>query len=409
MFFSISKTNKDPRFCSHRHINKYNVHLDSGWEERKVNEYTVFFKGYCDTNSLEQLLYQFIDDNTPKYSGNFCIIIISDKNLTITHDINRSFPLKYYDNDILTNLLYNEDSVKINDNVWVDSFITYDDSGISKTYLKNLYSIKNFEKISAIDCVDTIKTILTNKVEQLNQISKSVDIFLSGGIDTTMVYSLLKNKYKYPESINIIAKEEFEFSEFTVNNLEVLMNHSNLWGYKLFHHWKKSTVYATGGMGDEIFMRGPTTAAIWCAWNNINLLGELKKIEYSYHKNYFLLEKNRKIIEFYWNNKDNLKKQFPEYTDLCSEIINMVLNDHQHWHLENTISWTPLKDMRILKTILSLDENDILKQIIHGSIDKEIISQLYPGMEHYICTHKNYNQYDNLRYYKPFLEKLSNA
>jgi len=412
MFFSISKTNNnDERFAIQHSVFDFKIHLDSGWEEINKNETTIFFKGYCDTEKLEEVVKEFINDKTPKYTGNFCIILADKHKVVITHDINRSFPLKYYANNLLTNLPYSE-NIGIEDHIWSDSFVEYKNSGINKTFLKNLYDIDVSKNISLEECSDSIKNILITKIDGLNQFvdtSGTINVFLSGGIDTSMVYSLLKKYYNKDKEINIITKEFFDFTKFTVMNMDTLLKHPNLWGYKSFHHWKEKTLYATGGMGDEIFMRGPTTTALWCAWNDINLIEEFEKLKYSYHKKYFLRDKNTKIINYYWNNRKELQKEYPKYSDLCRQICNMTSNDHQHWHLENTISWTPLKDTEILKTILKLPKEIILQQIIHGIVDIKIISELCPGLEKYICTHKNDNQYNNLVNYQPFLDKLNDA
>lgn len=407
MFFSISKTKSDSRFHNHYWINGFNVSTDDGWSRTEtINGTTLFYKGYSDTNMIENIAEDFEYNTKPRYTGNFCVILVYDNKVVITHDIDRSFPLKYYSNDKISNLPY-PNNVKIEDHIWSDSIVEYTNNGINKIFFENFYNVDVSETISLSDCKKDIEEILSKKVNNLNKISNTINIFLSGGIDTTMVYSLLK-KY-YTQNINIITKEIFEFTEFTTKNMDSLLNHSGTWGYKQFHHWKQNSFYATGGMGDEIFLRGPTTAALWCAWHDVNLLKELENINYAYHKKYFLLEKNKKIIDYYWSNRRNIQEEFSNYSDLCWQICNMVSNDHQHWHLENTISWTPLKDIRIIKNILKLPKDIILKQIIHGIVDLEIISKLHPEMKKHICTHKNHNQYDNLLLYPPFLEKLNNV
>ena len=39
----------------------------------------------------------------------------------------------------------------------------------------------------------------------------------------------------------------------------------------------------------------------------------------------------------------------------------MNLHDHQHWHLENTLTFTPFKDIEITKLILQLAPEDLIK------------------------------------------------
>lgn len=410
MFFSISKTKNDPRFNIQHVISGFNIHLDLGWSRLNKNDIDIFYKGYCDTSNLEEIVTEFIDDNTPRYTGNFCIILIKKDEVTITHDYDRSFPLKYYDNDILTNLPYDPAIAEPQDDIWSDSIVTYMFSKIKKeNFAKFLNHDSTANNISIAECVYNVKKLLVKKLHGLDFLNDEINVFLSGGIDTTMVYSLLNHQHYSKKNINIIAGEYYDFTEFTTKNSWTFNNIQQLWGYRQFHHWKEKTIYATGGMGDEIFMRGPTTAAIWCSWHDIDLIKILLNLNYSYHKKYFLLEKNKKIIESVWNDRKKIQKKFKNYSELCTEICNIVSNDHQHWHLENTISWTPLKDIRILENILKLSTDDLLDQIINGSVDKTLISELYPGMEKYICTHKNINQYDNLLKFPNFLEKITHA
>ena len=96
------------------------------------------------------------------------------------------------------------------------------------------------------------------------------------------------------------------------------------------------------------------------------------------------------------------------YNELCILICDMISNDHQHWHLENTLTWTPLKDMRLLISILMLPTEDLLDQILNGSIDRKIISASNPDLVNYISSQKNANQYENLTKFKDYMSALEN-
>ena len=401
MFFSISKLKSDNRFVNHYTVNGFFISVDNGWSLIKTNNGQVFFKGYADGIRLESHVTEFISDPTPKYSGNFCFIIIDNDRLVITHDVNRGFPLKKYVDSKITNLL--DTNTKISEHVWSDCYITLDKQGLEKHYFKN--SLSEIVDVSEEQCVDGIFELLDSKANDLVNFD-NIKVFLSGGVDTTLVYSLLK-KHLQKDQYKIVTSETIEFTSFFLKNFSTFTTVPEMWGYKQFHHWKNPTVYVTGGMGDEIFMRGPTTVAVWAAWHNIDLIKEFESVEYSYHKKYFLKEKNRKTIEQQWNNRKQIQDELKTKENLHNEIRNNVLNDHQHWHLENTISWTPLKDVRILNTMLGLPTEVLLEQIIHGSIDKKIISKIYPGLDKIVCTHKNHNQYNNLLAHKEFIEALN--
>ena len=401
MFFSISKITADDRFINHYKANSFYISLDNGWSKFDTENGRVFFKGYSDEHiSLENCVSEKLIDPTPSNSGNFCVIIVNNNQLTITHDINRGFPLKEYSDGKITNLLDSDVSVK--EHIWSDCYITVNDDKLTKHYFDS--AMTDIVDVSETECVDNIVNLLNNKAKNLKNFD-NVNVFLSGGVDTTLVYSLIK-KHLDNNQYNIVASEHLEFTPFFLKNFSTFTTLPEMWGYKQFHHWKKPTLYATGGMGDEIFMRGPTTVALWAAWHNIDLIKEFENIDYSYHKKYFLKEKNRKAISQQWKNRKQIQNKLKTKAELHTEIRNNVLNDHQHWHLENTISWTPLKDVRILNTMLGLPIGVLLEQIIHGSIDKKIISRIYPGLEEIVCTHKNHNQYNKLLLHNDFVKVL---
>lgn len=357
---------------------------------------------------MEEIAHEFFGDPIPKYTGNFCIILCKNNKITVSHDIDRAFPLAYYNNEVLTNLLYAKEKIKNKDDIWSDSIVEYSPKGIRQQYIGRSVNFFKEEHISVDECVNNVKSVLMKKIERSSILKSSnvINIFLSGGVDTSLVFSLLANHSEYINKLNVIAEEHFEFSAFTLKNQHIFTKSDNMWGYRQFHHWKAPTIYATGGMGDEILMRSPTTAALWCAWNDINLIEILSDEDYFYHKKYFLLDKNKNIIQDNWINRKKIQEKFLNYSELCNEIISIVSNDHQHWHLENTLSWTPLKDMRLLKNILRLPKTELLNQITSATIDKNIISNLFPEMNKYICTHKNHDTYNNLVKFPTFFEKI---
>jgi hypothetical protein len=87
---------------------------------------------------------------------------------------------------------------------------------------------------------------------------------------------------------------------------------------------------------------------------------------------------------------------YPEKIDLIKQILNATVNDHQHWHLGNTTTWTPFKDIELTKLVLRLDPIDLLTQIIDAKINKNIIERLWsPGLQ-LISTTKNYKSRQHL-------------
>ena len=73
------------------------------------------------------------------------------------------------------------------------------------------------------------------------------------------------------------------------------------------------------------------------------------------------------------------------YQGLC----NIVVNDWQHYHLGNTLTWTPLRDLEIFKILLRVPPNELLNQIMSSAISIQLIEQNKPGLSKLISDQKN--------------------
>ena len=402
MFFSISTEKFDDRFLIHHKSSQYCISLDAGWNQVNINGKEIFYKGYCDTVDLSTVINEFIKDPTPRYSGNFCLIIVSGNQLCVTHDYTRSFKLTKTDNSI-TNFVDSNDCSA--EPIWTDNYVKITNNLIETVFYDNSVGLVN-QHLSLNECVDQLYDLLNEKAQQLDRFKLPIKVFLSGGIDTMMAYSIIENYYSTNSKIyGFVPEEHYDLTPFLLKNNDKIS--SEFWGYKQTHHWKTPTVLATGACGDEVFLRGPTTAAIWCAWNNYNILEILNSDTHYYHKKYFLKEANQQIFKKQWNNRKEIQKL--SYDELCKGIYNNVANDHQHWHLEKTINWTPLKDLRILKTVLQLRKEDLLGQILNGNVDRAIIKKFNPLLLDYICVHKNHNQFENLLKFEKYMEVVNNV
>jgi hypothetical protein len=389
LFFSITQKFNDTRFPIQHSVNDFFISLDYGWHSKEVCGSVVFYKGYSDDILLEHALEEFVDNSIPKYTGNFCVIVVNSTQITVTHDVNRSFPLFYYKHQhTLTNLVLEELSAE---KILSDCYIEFNKSKIQKHFFDCVGSLYNIKK-SKQQCIDDIINKLNKKVLFLTN-HKNVKIFLSGGVNTTLCYSLLKNTLE-DNQIELVNYEHFEYDKFTLQNKKILEN--NYWAYKQINYWSTEQILASGACGDEFLMRGPDTAGLWAAWHNINILNELQRIKHSYHKNYFLKEKNAKIFLKHWDNRRTLQKKYKTVEDLNRQILNMNVNDHQHWHLGNTCTWTPFKDIELTKMILSMDTNDILDQIIYADVDHQIIKHLSRDLIDFVSKDKNINSMTHL-------------
>lgn len=71
----------------------------------------------------------------------------------------------------------------------------------------------------------------------------------------------------------------------------------------------------------------------------------------------------------------------------------MAVNDYQHWHLGNTLTWTPLRDLEIYKMFLRLDVDSAISQIMDSTISLQLIELNCPGLSKVISDQKNAGNY----------------
>jgi hypothetical protein len=168
--------------------------------------------------------------------------------------------------------------------------------------------------------------------------------------------------------------------EFYLANSSDIKKH---WGYRQIHHWQMPCVLASGAPGDEFMLRSPTTA------------------------NQYLLSHGTSIPEQLTQHPDCLHRDyFSQYTDLflsqqagtTAELCNTVVNDWQHWHLGNTLTWTPFRDLELFKLFLALPYDQALGQIINSSVSRKLIERNVPGLTQVLSDQKNTgNAMRNLR------------
>ena len=351
MFFSVS-TNIDRRFPNNYQINRLWINCDNGWQKTD----TTFYKGYAD---------------------NYCKIVVDSAGAVIEHSTPRSFPL-WYQPGLVTNL------ESIGTQAWTDDQLTIDLTGevtVIKTEIDlaiptGSLSIKQAQK--------QIQELLNKK---LLQIPGDVKLFCSGGLDTLLLYAMLSDKHLF----ELIVDEHYEQDAFTDKNRPAL---NKFWAYNQIHHWHAPTWLATGSHGDEYFLRGPTVIGMLTAWHDINFGKLLADNPNCYHYHYF--NKYPELWISAWNNRAQLQKEYPTVELLHRQILNILVNDYQHWHLGNTLTWTLYKDINITKILLQCPINELIPQFLDGRLSKDLIIDYNPAIIDYLSQYKNYNHRENI-------------
>lgn len=379
MFFSIAKQYKT-NFSRFYQLGSFKISTDAGWTELQQDNHHILYKGYADDGQLGQLLNSIIEQTEPILLGNFCVLAVDlvTNTLKIKTDRYRSFPIYAESTKEVTNL------VKLNHTIWADSLVEINpDMTINET---------KFDVIGAIDTAYTtvdevvkkINTILENKTQNfVNFIDRPIKTFLSGGVDSLLVYSYLQ---QYTDNYEMIKCSHIDYDEFWLKNSGTLKTY---WGYSQVHHWNDPCILTSGAPGDEFMLRSPVTIDLFLKLQNRNMIDLLNQDCWQgcLHNDYFNLSKNYNIFA------DNTPLPQWNRQQMIWNLCNIVVNDWQHWHLGNTLTWTPLRDLEIFKLLLCLPVDDAMGQIMNSDISCQLINQNKVGLTSIISDQKNSGNY----------------
>jgi hypothetical protein len=159
----------------------------------------------------------------------------------------------------------------------------------------------------------------------------------------------------------------------------------NFWGYSQIHHWNDPCILTSGAPGDEFMMRSPTTADLLLKFYKKQMTTELETEQWKscLHYEYFHRSKNYQIFQ-----QQILTPEWDKHT-LFWNLCNIVINDWQHWHIGNTLTWTPLRDLEIFKLFLRLPIEQVMTQIMNSDISIALIENNKTDLSKVISDKKN--------------------
>ena len=371
MFFSISEEKKE-NFPNHFNYKDIVINTDLGWQSKTIENKFIIYKGYADNFDLSENLKEIINFEKPHFTGNFCILCFFKDSLIMLNDIYRSFPI-FYNNNEITNLY------ELEYKVYSDE-ILFSDLNF-KIYKKKHDPIGKIETnvLTEDEVIDQISEYNNKKISNFLKFNNlPVVSFLSGGIDTMLVYSYI---LKYC-NIKLLAGEYFEFDYFFLKNHGYIKKN---WSYKQLHHFLKPTLFTSGTSGDSYMLRSPTISNLYMISQGTNILTKLNTEQYKECTNaeYFSSEKNINLFnqqEIYY--KQKIKAKAPKKL-INKFLCNITLNDYQHHHLGNTLTFTPLRDLNVTKLLLQLPFENLQDQIMNNTISKKLIEKNNPILLNY--------------------------
>jgi hypothetical protein len=369
MFFHISNQVLD-NFPEHFAIGDLVVNVDAGWKcasDRDGN--LLLFKGYVDDRHLDHVVQDIAEQHEPFLRGNFCVLRCTPYSIEVKTDRLRSFPI-WHGAEGLTNLR------PLEHQIWADSVCTV---GNKLLLVETKFDLLREVEVTPMD-LDTVTQevdhILTDKIQAFAEINDlPLRVFVSGGIDTMLIYA-------YVRSLNIphqlIDYQHTDLDYFYVRNQHHL---ERSWAYRQIHHWREHCVLASGAPGDEFTLRNPVIANMILSVHGTDVLTLLQDHPDCMHRDFFTSGKYVEALKH--------QEHYTDLTEATRAAMNRNVNDYQHWHLGNTLTWTPFRDPEIFQLIAGLPLPDLADQVLDSVVQRRLIEQHAPELLGCLSVQKN--------------------
>lgn len=270
--------------------------------------------------------------------------------------------------------------------IWNDSTVSVDQDLVVYENNIDIIGITDDVTRDRASVEHDIDTILYHRVDNfLTNNCLPVKVFGSGGVDSTLVWSYVKRS---TNCFELLLENRIQWDYFWCRNGRTIQK--NFWAYKQIHHWLEPCVVTSGTPGDPFMLRMPIIANLWCMYNDIDIF------------DLFALGNSRNKANFSKYDSHLRQQQLDpsldavmrlSQKDFVRHLCNIVINDCQHWHLGNTLTFTPLRDLEIFKLMLSLPADDIKEQILNSDVSCSLIANNDPVMLTLIADSKNHGEY----------------
>jgi len=364
MFFSISKIQNED-FPNHLVTGGLYVDFDNGWTISN----NFIYKGYAESGILKDITDV---DQLRTSTGKFCVLYFGNDGIEIITGERQKFPMFIdYENHVVTNIGISPQ---------ITASITINFSSI----IARPYPLNTFTKLNLTDeeIINEVDRVLSNSISQF-KIDTPLKLFLSGGVDTLLLASyLIKNDINY----ELVAYEHTDMDYFLCRIRSKL---KHFWAYPTLQHWRNPSVLISGANGDEMLLRNPVDAFHFFKYNGADLVSACQENNL-YHSKHFLKEKHIKL----YSELDNTS--FSSEEELKNYILNRNAIDYQHWHLGNTLTFTPFDNLELTQLMLNLSNEQLSGQLLDAHISKFLIERNGPDLLKYLSPAKNYKNFENL-------------
>ena len=327
MFFTIAKTSCN--ILSERHpIGDWIISTDRGWTTHRSSSGLRLEKGLGDVN---------------------CVLTCDGRDWEISTKAMRRFPLWRSDSgDTVSNLLVTDHQI------WNPHSVSHRDGRLQIEFGRNspvTYPILDRKTAEEKLCGDLVRQVDDLKAHALPIIAPN-----SRGADCALVRAVLDySGVEYTDS---------RISDQTLDLAQLSGQHPFRFYGQLLDEGSRH-IQATGFNGDAYMSRLPTYVALYLKKWNIDLTAEFDKAGATYMRNSFDKDYRGKI---------DVLAEDPE-----QQLIDMLVNDYQVWHINECLTWTPLTDKDIMETCIRLDPETAIDQCLNAGLTRSLIERLSPA------------------------------
>lgn len=363
MFFSLAKT-PDSNFPNQYQLGNLVLNTDAGWHQYHNPDVSCVYKGYVEQSSWSNFPFEQAQDH--QYLGNFVIFRYDHDSQEITLVCNRwrGIVIWIEPGRCVSNFYHGQHTV------WNDTTLLIDQDLDWQERKVDIVGPITDATVSLEEALQHVHDILNQRIGNfLTTNVLPLKVFCSGGIDSTLVWSYVA---KHTDRYELCLEQRLEWDEFWCKNQDRIKQ--QFWAYNQIHHWRDHCVLTSGAPGDEFMLRSPTTVNLWCLYHDIDIKLLFKDAKHL-HAQYFCSEKNQRLFAQQKHDHDVAQALTLSRVEFVAYLCNIILNDCQHWHLGNTLTFTPLRDLEIFKLLLAMPQEHVISQIQNSKISQALIEK----------------------------------
>lgn len=330
--------------------------LDDGWNHKD----NIWYKGYSTECVLADNLLAIIDGWQP--AGKYCVIY----NKVIYHPILRGFPL--YSNDTsVTNLKL---------------------AGYYPVVYETRSPPTDQSSLSIDEASVLIGDILVENTRNFYQFNDVDDmtVLFSAGLDTLTAWAVIDQVTKnYTLSYHVPNKNDKTLLDLLGTKRDYtseLIDHvsKEYWGYHHACFYREQNWNITGYYAEVYTYRDGAAINAIANYYGKRIDQFAKESDYLYK---FL--KRTTVIDTFKNSH----MVFGDETELKNFLWSTIWYDHQMWHLDNNLMFSPFADIRIPSIVHRLSVEDIGSNSVSGQIQRNIVDRFRPDIACLLSDYKN--------------------